>query len=56
MPNYTKIWENTRTYKLPTNWDEIADEWEWVEPHVVCEGGTYPSEDDAFFNESAGAD
>ena len=46
---YTRPWTNTKVYKLQTDWDEIAGEWEVLEQHTVCEGGTYPTEDDPWF-------
>lgn len=46
---YTRPWTNRKVYKLRTDWDEIADDWEVVENHTVCVGGTYPSEDDPWF-------
>ena len=46
---YTRPWTDTRTYKARRDWDEVAGEWEAIEQHVVCEGGTYPTEDDPWF-------
>jgi len=46
---YTRPWNNTKVYKLQTDWSEIAGEWEVLEQHTVCEGGTYPTEDDPWF-------
>lgn len=47
---YTRPWKNTKVYKLQTDWDEIAGDWEALEHHMICEGGTYPTEDDPWFN------
>jgi hypothetical protein len=47
---YTRPWTNTRVFKLRTDWDEIAGEWEVLEQHTVCEGGAWPSEDDPWFD------
>ena len=46
---YTRPWTNSKTYKLRTDWDEIAGEWEVLEQHTVCEDGRWPSEDDPWF-------
>ena len=46
---YTRPWTNTRTYKLRTDWEEIAGDWEVLEQHTVCEDGRWPSEDDPWF-------
>ena len=46
---YTRPWTDTRTYKARRDWDEIAGEWEALEQHAICEGGTYPTEDDPWF-------
>jgi hypothetical protein len=46
---YTRSWGNRKTYKLRTDWDEIAEDWEILENHTVCVGGTYPPEDDPWF-------
>jgi hypothetical protein len=47
---YTRPWSNSKTYKLQTDWDEIAGEWEVLEQHTICEGGTYPVEHDPWFD------
>ena len=49
---YTRPWGNSKVYKLRTNWDEIAEDWEVLENHTVCQGGTYPSEDDPWFEKT----
>lgn len=49
---YTRPWGNRKVYKLRTNWDEMAEDWEVLENHTVCEGGTYPSEDDPWFEKT----
>ncbi|MGH9786217.1 MAG: hypothetical protein ACRD88_18775 [Terriglobia bacterium] len=46
---YTRPWSNTKVFKLRTDWDELAEDWEVVENHTVCVGGTYPAEDDPWF-------
>ena len=50
---YTRPWTNRRTYKLQTNWDEIAADWEIVDQHTVCEGGTYPGDHDPWWTNEA---
>ncbi len=46
---YTRPWTNRSVYKLQTDWDEIAEDWEVVDQHTVCEGGTYPKEHDPWW-------
>ena len=47
---YTRPWTNTKVYKVRRDWDEIAGEWEVLEQHTLCEGGTYSTEDDPWFD------
>ena len=47
---YTRPWTDTRTYTVRTDWEEIAGDWEALEQHTICEGGTYPMEDDPWFD------
>jgi hypothetical protein len=48
---YTKPWSNSKTYKLRSDWHDIADEWEVGETHMICEGGRYPRADDPWFDD-----
>jgi hypothetical protein len=51
---YTRPWTSRRTYKLQTNWEEIAADWEIVDQHTVCEGGSYPTEHDPWWTGEEG--
>jgi hypothetical protein len=48
---YTKPWGNSKVFKLQTNWQEMAEDWETAEQHTVCIGGAYPPENDPWFGE-----
>ena len=48
---YTKPWSNSKTYQRRADWNEIADEWEIGETHMLCEGGRYPKENDPWFDD-----
>jgi len=45
---YTHPWTKSVVFARETNWDALADGWEVQDPHMVCEGGRYPSDNDVF--------
>ncbi len=47
---YTEPWSDTKRYTLQTDWEQIAADWEIAETHITCEGGTYPTEHDPWFD------
>lgn len=46
---YTRPWGNSRVFKLQTDWNGFAEDWEVAENHTICEGGTFPREHDPWF-------
>ncbi len=45
---YTRPWMRNAALTKETNWDDLADEWEIQDPHMVCDGARYPSDNDVF--------
>ncbi len=45
---YSHPWTKSAVLARETNWDGLADAWEIQDPHTVCEGGRYPSDNDVF--------
>lgn len=61
---YTKPWGDVVIHKRwdgstrvgkrwQPDWNAFADDWEISETHLVCEGGTYPKENDPWFDTGA---
>ena len=45
---YVRPWTKSEVLRKQTNWDDLAYAWEIQEQHLVCEGGSYPSDNNPY--------
>ena len=45
---YVRPWTKSEVLRKQTNWDDLAFAWEIEEQHLVCEGGSYPSDNNPY--------